>query len=86
MTASHVSIEDLRAMIATALETEPDDITDDVSFTEELQIDSLLLLEISSQVETQYGVAIDEVLEADIQSLKELHAFVSAKLDGGPTA
>lgn len=86
MTATHVSIEDLRALIATALETEPDDITDDVSFTEELQIDSLLLLEISTQVETQYGVATDDVLAADIQSLKELHAFVSAKLDGGPAA
>ena len=86
MTATHVSIDDLRAMIATALETEPDDITDDVSFTEELQIDSLLLLEIYSQLETRYGVAIDDMLGADIQSLKELHAFVSAKLDGGPTA
>jgi acyl carrier protein len=86
LTATHVSIEDLRAVIATVLETEPDDVTDDVSFTEELQIDSLLLLEIYSQVETRYGVAIDDVLQADIQSLKELHAFVSAKLDGGRTA
>lgn len=86
MTATHVNIEDLRAVIATALETEPDDIADDAGFTEELQIDSLLRLEISAQVETEYGVAIDEVLAADIQSLKELHAFVSAKLDAGPTA
>lgn len=86
MTTSTVNIEDLRVLIAGALEAEPEDVTDGAHFTEELEIDSLMLLEISTRVESKYGVPVDDIIISGVQTLTELHAYVSSKVVGEPTA
>ncbi|MDO0930121.1 alpha/beta fold hydrolase [Streptomyces sp. TG1A-8] len=80
MTTTNVTIEELRALIAGVLETEPEEVTDDAHFAHELDIDSLLMLEISTRVETAYGVPENAVAASGATTLTELHAFLASKL------
>ncbi|MFK0244491.1 thioesterase domain-containing protein [Amycolatopsis azurea] len=86
MTRTSVNIEDLRALIADALEAEPGEVTDDAHFSDELDIDSLLMLEISTRVETAFGVPANTVASSGARTLTELHAFVISTLVGEPSA
>ncbi|MFF4531651.1 alpha/beta fold hydrolase [Streptomyces sp. NPDC001407] len=80
MTTATVNIEDLRALIAGVLETEPEEVTDEAHFSHELDIDSLLMLEISTRVENAYGVPENTVAASGATTLTELHAFLTSKL------
>ncbi|GGT14268.1 acyl carrier protein [Streptomyces purpureus] len=86
MTTATVNIEDLRALIAGALETEPDEVTDTAHFTDELEIDSLMLLEISTRIENAYGIPVDDVVISGVQTLAELHTFLTSRLGGEQSA
>ncbi|MFJ5819330.1 thioesterase domain-containing protein [Streptomyces sp. NPDC093108] len=81
MTTTSVTIEELRALIAEILETEPDEVTDDAHFAHELDIDSLLMLEISTRV-SAYGVPDNAVAASGVTTLAQLHAFLTSKLTG----
>jgi acyl carrier protein len=78
-----VDIDELRALVADALEAELEDVGDQANFADELEMDSLVLLEISAQLESRYGIAIDNADLAGVQSLVDLHAFVKARCDAG---
>ncbi|MFE6939720.1 alpha/beta fold hydrolase [Streptomyces chartreusis] len=80
MTTTSVTIEDLRTLIAGVLETEPEEVTDGAHFAHELDIDSLLMLEISTRVESAYGVPENAVAASGATTLAELHAFLTSKL------
>ncbi|MEE1823769.1 alpha/beta fold hydrolase [Streptomyces sp. BE20] len=80
MTTTSVPIEDLRALIAVVLETEPEEVTDDVHFAHELDIDSLLMLEISTRLESAFGVPENAVAASGATTLAELHAFLTSQL------
>ncbi|UUV32291.1 alpha/beta fold hydrolase [Amycolatopsis roodepoortensis] len=86
MTRTSVSIDDLRALIAGALETEPGDVTDEAHFSDELDIDSLLMLEVATRVETAFGVPANTVATSGAKTLAQLHAFVVSTLVGEPCA
>lgn len=86
MTTASVNIEDLRALIAGVLEIEPEKVTNEAHFSDELEIDSLLMLEISTRVETAFGVPDNTVVISGAKTLTELHAFVISKLAGETTA
>ncbi|MFJ7416267.1 alpha/beta fold hydrolase [Streptomyces sp. NPDC098077] len=79
MTSAAVTIEDLRTLIAGALETDPEEVTDEAHFTDELDIDSLLMLEISTRVENAYDVPENTVVISGAKTLAELHAFLTSK-------
>ncbi|MGV9266678.1 alpha/beta fold hydrolase [Kitasatospora sp. NPDC003701] len=81
MTTTSVTIEELRALIADVLETEPAEVTDDAHFAHELDIDSLLMLEISTRV-SAYGVPDNAVAASGVTTLAGLHAFLTSKLTG----
>ncbi|MEV6948477.1 alpha/beta fold hydrolase [Streptomyces sp. NPDC051172] len=80
MTTTSVTIEELRTLIAVVLETEPEEVTDDAHFAHELDIDSLLMLEISTRVESAFGVPENAVAASDATTLAELHAFLTSHL------
>ena len=75
-----LNIEDLRALIAGVLETEPEEVTDEAHFAHELDIDSLLMLEISTRVESAYGIPENAVAASGATTLTALHAFLISKL------
>ncbi|MFE9882656.1 thioesterase domain-containing protein [Streptomyces sp. NPDC005784] len=80
MTTTSVNIEDLRALIAGALEIEPEEVTDQAHFSDELDIDSLLMLEISTRVETAFDVPENTMVASGAGTLAELHAFLISNL------
>ncbi|MFD8316238.1 alpha/beta fold hydrolase [Kitasatospora purpeofusca] len=82
MITTSVTIDELRALIAGVLETEPEEVTDDAHFAHELDIDSLLMLEISTRVESAFGVAGNTVAASGVTTLAELHAFLTSNLTG----
>ncbi|MFP1629855.1 thioesterase domain-containing protein [Streptomyces sp. 5K101] len=86
MSTASVNIEELRALIAGVLEIEPAEVTDEAHFSDELEIDSLLMLEISTRVETAFGVPENAVVISGAKTLAELHAFVISKLVGETSA
>lgn len=86
MTSGTVKIEDLRALIAGVLEIETEEVADEAHFSDELDIDSLLMLEISTRVETAFGVPENTVVISGATTLAELHAFIVSKLAGQTSA
>ncbi|MDG9715357.1 acyl carrier protein [Streptomyces sp. DH24] len=64
-----LDVEELRALVAEALELQVDEITDEARFDEDLGVDSLVSLEISVRLEERYGIRIDE------NDLSELGSF-----------
>ena len=59
-----MEIEKIRDIIATTLNLDPEEVTPDKSFAEDLDADSLDLAEIIMAIEDQFGVTIpDEILE-----------------------
>ncbi len=59
-----MEIEKIRDIIATTLNLDPDEVTPDKSFAEDLDADSLDLAEIIMAIEDEFGVTIpDEILE-----------------------
>ncbi|MFE7403061.1 thioesterase domain-containing protein [Streptomyces sp. NPDC057557] len=84
MTTPTVNIQDLRALIVGVLETEPEEVTDEAHFSHDL--DSLLMLEISTRVESAYGVPENAVAVSGATTLAELHAFLISTLTGETSA
>ncbi|MFF1767816.1 thioesterase domain-containing protein [Streptomyces sp. NPDC058249] len=84
MITTSVTIEELRTLIAGVLETEPEEVTDDAHFAHELDIDSLLMLEISTRVESAFGVPENAVAASGATTLAELHAFLTSQLTPEP--
>ena len=59
-----MEIEKIRDIIATTLNLDPEEVTPDKSFAEDLDADSLDLAEIIMAIEDAFGVTIpDEILE-----------------------
>ena len=59
-----MEIEKIRDIIATTLNLDPEEVTPDKSFAEDLDADSLDLAEIIMASEDEFGVTIpDEILE-----------------------
>ncbi|MGW0578612.1 thioesterase domain-containing protein [Streptomyces sp. NPDC002920] len=81
-----MNIEELRVLIAGILEIEPEEVTDEAYFSDELDIDSLLMLEISTRVENAFGVPENTVVISGAKTLAELHAFITSKLLGQTSA
>lgn len=86
MTTASVNIEELRALIAGVLDIEPEEVTDEAHFSDDLEIDSLLMLEISTRLENAFGVPENTVVISGPKTLASLHAFVISKLVAATSA
>ncbi|GGV27012.1 hypothetical protein GCM10010495_48820 [Kitasatospora herbaricolor] len=82
MTSTTVTIEDLRALIAGVLEIDPGEVTDQAHFADDLDIDSLLMLEISTRIENAFDLPENTVVISGAATLAELHALVISKRVG----
>ncbi|UGY94207.1 acyl carrier protein [Streptomyces gobiensis] len=52
--------EELRAVVADALDVPVEEVTDTASFVDDLGVDSLLTLEVMVSIEQTYGVKLEE--------------------------
>ncbi|WP_457034268.1 acyl carrier protein [Kitasatospora sp. P5_F3] len=84
MTRQHTSVpnrDQLRALIADVLDVPADLITDDARFAEDLEVDSLMALELMVVLEKTYGVKLDESRLREVTSLARAHALLVGELD-----
>ena len=72
----------LKALIAEQLSVNPDDITLEAAFVEDLGVDSLDLVELSMALEDEFG--IEEMSEEDMANIKtvgDLVEYLAKHLD-----
>jgi acyl carrier protein len=74
--------EDIQAGLAEILEevagVAPADATPEKSFTEDLDVDSLSMVEIATEVENKFGVAIPDDELANIKTVGDAITFITA--------
>ena len=64
--------EDLRGIISKIVEIEPEKITLDASFVEDLGMDSMMALEILAGIEKKYKIQVPEEKLGNMKSLNEV--------------
>ncbi|MER6195759.1 acyl carrier protein [Streptomyces sp. NPDC001586] len=76
-----LDLEDLRETIANILDIDTAEVTDDADFVEELDMDSLLALEILVSLERKYQVKIGEEHMQEVRSLRSTYSLLATKLE-----
>lgn len=79
-TTSVLDKEELRRLVAETLDVEVDEVTDDVHFVNDLEVDSLMALEITVRLEKRYGISLDEAELRRVTTLNGTHQLLSDKL------
>jgi acyl carrier protein len=69
-------LERVRSHLATELEVEPDRISDETRFREDLDADSLDLYELVMELEDTYGIKVSEEEAARIENVGQAVDFV----------
>lgn len=72
-------LEKMQEIIAEQLEVEPDEITPDTSFKEDLGADSLDLFELTMALEEQYDIEIPAEELSDIETVGDVIEFLREK-------
>jgi len=72
--------EELRRTIAQVLDVDVAELTDDASFTDDLDVDSLMALEVVVVLEKAYGLRLDERELRSITSLDSAYRLLNARL------
>jgi len=72
--------EELRRTIAETLDVDAAAVTDDASFQEDLDVDSLMALEVMVVLERAYKVKLDESKLREITSLRKAHEMLERQL------
>ncbi|MEU9113901.1 acyl carrier protein [Streptomyces sp. NPDC048483] len=72
--------EELRATVAAALDAEVSDVTDTASFVDDLEVDSLMALEVVVVLEKKYSVKLQETDLKRIGCLQDAYTLLSERL------
>lgn len=72
--------DELRSLVADALELPVGDVTDDAHFIDDLELDSLMTLEIMVRVEQRYSVSIEDSEFADALTFAAVRDLLAKKL------
>ncbi|WP_433449964.1 acyl carrier protein [Streptomyces sp. CA-142005] len=79
-TTSGLDKEQLRDLVAEVLDLDVAEVTDGAHFMEDLDVDSLMALEITVRLEKEYGVRLAETELASITSLQGTYELLDHKL------
>ncbi|WP_369390544.1 acyl carrier protein [Streptomyces sp. CG1] len=80
MTTAVLDKDELRELVADALDVEVDEVTDDAHYIEDLGVDSLMGLEILVQLEKKFGVKISEEEFGLITNFGQTYTLLSGKV------
>jgi acyl carrier protein len=72
--------DELRSLVADALELPVAEVTDDAHFIDDLGLDSLMTLEIMVRVEQRYSVSIEDSEFAEAQTFAAVRELLAKKL------
>jgi acyl carrier protein len=76
--------EDLRRTLARVLHVDVEEIEDETLFVDDLDVDSLLSLEVAVLLEKKYGVRMTEPDLRRLTCLRAAHELLQAKLAVAP--
>ncbi|MFJ9178078.1 acyl carrier protein [Streptomyces sp. NPDC102360] len=79
-TAQALDKEQLRDLVADVLDLEVAEVTDHAHFMDDLDVDSLMALEITVRLEKEYGVRLAETELTSITSLQGTYELLDRKL------
>jgi acyl carrier protein len=71
--------EELRSLIADAIQLDAEEVTDDADFVQDLDVDSLMALAIVARLEKQYGVKLQESDLKQVSSLSQVLQLITDK-------
>ncbi|WP_328788051.1 MULTISPECIES: acyl carrier protein [unclassified Streptomyces] len=72
--------EELRTTVAEILDIDAQQLADDAHFMEDLEVDSLMALEVVVVLEKKYGVKFSEGELRDVVTLRRAHGLLAQKL------
>lgn len=72
--------EELRSIVAQVLDVDVVDVTDDAMFVDDLEVDSLMALEVVVVLEKKYGVKLPESELRRIVTLQSAYDLLAGKL------
>ena len=75
-----LDVEELRSIVAQAVELPVEEVTDEARFREDLDVDSLVSLEIAVRIEERYEVKISESQLTEMGSFRLVRELVEASL------
>ncbi|MEU9987498.1 acyl carrier protein [Streptomyces sp. NPDC048045] len=78
--------EELRAVVAQVLDADVTEVTDDARFVDDLEVDSLMALEVVVILEKKYGIKLPESDLKQIVTLQSAYELLLAKLDAARVA
>lgn len=71
---------ELREIVADVLDVDPEAVTPDANFVEDLGVDSLLALELAVAMERRYVVKIESAEIVDVRCLRDVENLLRRKL------
>lgn len=84
--ATTVDTTELRTLVADALELPEEEVTDEAHFKDDLDVDSLMALEIVVNLEKRYQIKVAESDFTDVSTLSQVRDLVEAKLRSAASA
>lgn len=72
--------DELRGLVAGVLDLDPSAVTDSADFVKDLNVDSLMALEVMVALEKKYKIALDEDELKNIASFAQVRDLVATKL------
>ena len=75
-----IDVAELRDLIADVLDLDPESITDDAHFIQDLGVDSLLALELAVTLERRFEIKIESNEIVDVVRLREVVALLRRKV------
>ena len=78
-------LERIRAHLATELEVDPAVVREETRFKEDLEADSLDLVELTVELEDTYGIRIPDEEAAKILTVGQAADYVAAHVEDGPS-
>ncbi|MFD1147570.1 acyl carrier protein [Saccharothrix hoggarensis] len=80
ITTTLLDKEDLRRTVAEVLDVEVDAVTDEASFIDDLEVDSLMALEVVVVLEKKYGIRLRESELKQVVCLDKAYQLMVDKL------
>jgi acyl carrier protein len=78
--------EELRALVAQVLDVDVSEVTDDARFVDDLEVDSLMALEVVVILEKKYGIKLPESELKRIVTLQSAYELLLGKFDAARVA
>ena len=76
------TLEQVKTVVADKLGAEVEEITEDTRFQEDLEADSLDLVELIMALEDEYSIQISDEEAQEIRSIRDAVAYIDAQKSG----